>query len=451
MLFDCLTYRPKDVPKVSHYIPVPRKLDYMCFDHHQIRKFMVLLRKRLERKGFNVKENLRFFLSTEYGTDEHRSHRPHVHILFYVYKNCVPYDVLSCEIAACWPYGLTDGIPYKGRWYVQDRCVIKSGLASSVRVCKYVSKYVQKDSTFQKEIDKRINRYLWHHFNNDVRYSIAARDFDTGRVCKITKDIDLDQFSNWCKSPAGKKCRADISRLLSQFHRQSLGYGLAAINDIDVSQLVKTGVVSCPDADKIVMRLALPTYFKRKLFYETTIYKGAKMWQLTEKGKKFMNERKIHLLKYLEKSYRAQALNAHIQFDAAELARYVVYQRGRLQGIASEVTIDDKKCLPDNIYNYVTPSDFKQYHQKGVTGSWLGYSDNYLFSSASFTPIGAFIRKMVYLDPSKEAILDQLRQSSARLGEKKQEFYEHTQQLKSLYKSLFPSTRVKARWMRSAA
>lgn len=443
MLFDTLTYRKP--PRVRYFfLNVPHKLDYMCFSHDDTTNFMKRLRVNLIRLGYDVNKNLRYFLSTEYGTDERFTHRPHVHILFYVYNNAIPWQVLSFEISRAWSLGRTDGLPWHDEYSVQSRNLITSGLASSIRVCKYVSKYVQKSSSFQKEIDKRLNSLMWNTYQDVVRFRVDSIDFETRFAVSCSEVRDYDDFVQFCNSPNGKKIRRAYARVVEQYHRQSLGFGLSALDEINVDDIIKTGTLTVADASQIVMRIALPTYYKRKLFYEQVVYRGSKMWQLTPVGQCYKSARDAQLVDRLIKLYEASAINNHIKVDAVALANYVVHQRGRLNvgninSINHDPIITEKAQLPNNIYNYVTSSDFAQYHLRGVTSSWLGTAQTgFIFPFASFTLSKDFVNKYVYLNPEYERQLDQLQQR-----EKKQEVFNHKQELTQLYKVLFPRTPVK--------
>lgn len=443
MLFDTLTY--KRAPRISDFISIPRSLDYMCFSYRDVRLFLVLLRKHLERMGYDVKHNLRYFISSEYGTDDRYTHRPHYHVLFYVYNNFIDYQTLSNEIADCWIHGRTDGVKYKGAFYVKNNNVISSGISSSSRVCKYVSKYVMKDIGFQQVIDSRINALMWHLFQKDVRFDVI-RDFASGCAVEVTEFRDYDSFSSWIKSPNGRQKKAELTRLLSQFHRQSLGYGLYALQSLDIDKLMVNDIVTVEDASqRTVMRLPLPMYYKRKLFYDVVKYQGVKMWQLNRRGKIYKNKRDMYLCEFTKRQlldFRLNTKFTNINFDADKIARYMIYERGRINGdITAEVTIDDKKHLPCNIYNYVTVSDLRQFHCKGLSFKWLGSSGQYLSSFASFTPLQTFINRYVIFNKVYEDIIDEFYRWKFRNGEKKQELLEYKQRLSLLYKGIFPHAR----------
>ena len=74
-LFDCLTYAPKHLPHLSDVWQfLSPSEDYPCFNPKHLRDFLQALDKRLQRAGYG-KKSLRYFLSTEYGTDKSATHQ----------------------------------------------------------------------------------------------------------------------------------------------------------------------------------------------------------------------------------------------------------------------------------------------------------------------------------------------------------------------------------------
>ena len=157
VLFDTLTYAPKYLPMISDYVHVDS--DFPCFNSDHLRKFVARLRQRCKRK---YNSNFTYFISSEYGTSQRHTHRPHYHALFFVTGDIKPLE-FSALVAELWYYGRTDGVPYKTNNYVLHNTFSSDDFASSLRTCKYVSKYVQKSCTFQREIDKRIQSVMLHN------------------------------------------------------------------------------------------------------------------------------------------------------------------------------------------------------------------------------------------------------------------------------------------------
>ena len=64
VLFDCLTYRNSELPHLSEFMHVDS--DFMCFDYADIRYFLVRLRRYLDNDGYDCKDNLKYFVASEY-------------------------------------------------------------------------------------------------------------------------------------------------------------------------------------------------------------------------------------------------------------------------------------------------------------------------------------------------------------------------------------------------
>ena len=114
-----LTYRPSCLPHLSDFLPIPKGdiLDFPCFSRKDIRVFLVRLRERLYRLGYDCKDKLNYFIASEYGTSSVGTHRPHYHIIFYVTFAIDAFE-FSRIVGQCWPFGISDTIPFKPRAYV---------------------------------------------------------------------------------------------------------------------------------------------------------------------------------------------------------------------------------------------------------------------------------------------------------------------------------------------
>lgn len=412
-LFDCLTYSPKYVPKISNYFDIPKRLDAYCFDYMHLRLFLVRLRRYLRK--YNVEQNLRFFASTEYGTKLNHTHRPHIHILFYCTSLELDNITLSKAVSHCWQYGRTDGVPYKSRSYVNHN-TIGNNLASAVRVCQYISKYVMKDSSFQQTIDKRIDAVLlslyrkWLQLNNYV-------DFDT-----------------WLNLPDGKLLKRSVNSRIGQFHRQSLHFGESAIRDMDILEILRDNVLTIPDQKKIAMRIGLPTYYKRKLFYELKYVDGLPTWIPTDLGKNYLNQRELDLRNMLTDEY---TLYPSIVPDVAALVDYVVEKRGRINADLPSLSLDEKLQLQDLVFCYISSSDRKYFNSSFVSFSYLGNRLGYLSNnSLDSMSIDEFIAKYVYFDADFEKQLAKINQEKSKNNVSKQTCWNNNQKLRQKYKDM---------------
>ena len=244
VLYDTLTYRPADVPRVSRHVDllkyVPdlkrrniKKYDFMCFDANDWRKFLKNLRRQLNY--YYPGASFTYFLTSEYGTDEKYTHRPHYHVMFFVNSaNYIDPLEFSTLVAKCWKYGRTDGLPYQPKSYVLAKRVFDNSTPNDtcLKACAYVAKYITKDSTFQTHIENRLSFLQLH--------------------------LDKEEYTK-------------VKREVSQFHRQSQGFGisfLSTLSDFDLKSINDSGCCHLMDKDKITLTIPLPLYYKRKLFYK---------------------------------------------------------------------------------------------------------------------------------------------------------------------------------------
>lgn len=445
MLMDCLTYSPKYVPRVSRYIRIPRSLNFMCFDYTDFRFFMVRLRRYLKKRGYDVEKTLRYFCAAEYGTDETKTHRPHMHILFYVTTPNLDNYTLSRAISACWKYGRTDGIPYKSKTYV-DNYTIKNGLSSSQRVCKYVSKYVMKSSEFQRTIDKRLSAIMFYLYENRfTTFRLGDWKFELDYFYQVPKEVfDYNSFESFQSSEFGKKLYRDLKRHLDQFHRQSLGFGVAALGDMDIGEIMETNIISIPDGKSVVMRLGLPMYYKRKLFYYTKKVDGMKIWLPNADGMRYKELRKRDIKKRLIDDYSLMLQNYGYKIDdVPSLVDYVTEKRGRLKNAPfGESTLIDRIDAPSQtqIYNYVTSSDKHYFHKSFLSSAYLGNVNiGYYDDVVDRVDINDFISEFVEYDKAKELILSTIIEKKRNKNDSCQKCYENRQRINQVYKNLYSS------------
>lgn len=404
--FDTLTYSNEYVPRISQF-GWSDSTD-MCFNHKHITDFMKRLRISLARK---YSASCRYFLASEYGADNRFSHRPHYHVLFFVH-GCT-WQQFSLLVAESWRFGRTDGIGYKSSYYVGSHNVIASQSdANFLRASNYVTKYVQKSCTFQKQLNKRINEAL---------RSIANK---------------MPDSDSWLESVHASRVRQRLTRSINQFHRQSLHFGESALMSLDINELFKTGTLYAKHFKGILQPIGLPTYYKRKLFYELVEVDGNKIWQLTELGINYKIHRLPSLLHDLTERYNSIALQFNHNFDCQKLADYTLNLRGRFKANNPSWTLENRLVAGIPFFNYCTPSDREHLGNLGIVTNFLGNCTlgyrvpslprHYKFSQ--------FISKFVYLDPKLEHQLDVLNSHSQKFNHGKQAAYELRQRLTNLYK-----------------
>lgn len=361
VLFDTLTYDNKHLPHLSDFIELPvESLDFPCFSYQDIRHWLVRLRKQLRNRGY--KDNFTYFLASEYGHDNlyvddkgrqrRGTCRPHYHVLFFVSSD-IPIDTMSELISRTWQKGKTDGYPYKSMSYVKNHNLIQGNTERSLRVTRYVSKYVMKSCAFTDEINKRVNLVVGAEaFNHD---------------------------EGWLDSYDGRKYRNDLLRLVGQFHRQSKGFGLSALKGIAFG----VPIVTMPDLDKVVASIPLPMYYKRKLYQYQVDIDGQKFWTWNDDGVRFLQKRESETIDLLAK--RLMSIVATYKVPTTilgnntlhDVANYMVTERGfftRSKEIASLATKLDSPLL----FNYVTHCDDVQFGKKFLSYDYYGVKDAYL-------------------------------------------------------------------------
>lgn len=275
VLFDTLTYDDEHLPHMSDFIDdVIPEFDYPCFDYRDIRLFLVNLRRQLDYHGFDSKNNLKYFICSEYGADPRYTHRPHYHVLFFVKSARIDPITLSKFINKCWSRGRTDGVDYQGSGYVlQKRVFWKSDELHARCVSNYVGKYITKDSEFVSEINKRLKNLRTYVYAKQISAIYDVEFFDLfghepnfkqiEQRIKSYGDVELSgKFDQWLK---------DLKRHVSQFHRQSQGYGLYMIDAIGKDYIFEHNNVYMPDSQLVKKILPVPQYILGKLFKEKKI------------------------------------------------------------------------------------------------------------------------------------------------------------------------------------
>lgn len=411
--FDTLTYRDDDIPMMSDYVNILPFLP--CFNSGHTRRFIEALRIQLKRK-FGVE--FRFFYSSEYGSSPLCTHRPHYHILMFVYDdgNILSPDVLSGMVAHYWKYGRTDGLPWKDYNYVMSHNVIfgNSRPELFLRACRYVTKYVQKSCSFDKEIDKRL---------------------------KIASLILRDQLGeDWYNSVNAHRLISKIKRNVSQFHRQSQGFGASYLQNLDLNQLFNDGCLYMPSPKGLKIPINIPMYYRRKLFYDLIEVDGNKVWCLNEIGNEYNLKRREYLISFMADFFYDVSLNYHLGYGkdlCLELSQYVFDVQGRIK--ADKPSLNLLERLPSvQFFNYITLSDKEHLGRRGIINRFIGnnsigYTEESLPASYTF---GNFIGKFVYLDDGKEKMLSNIYFHLGKRNDKKQSAFALTQDLEQKYKAI---------------
>lgn len=310
--YDTLTYAPEHLPMFSHFYPIDGTdiVDFSCFNNSHWRNFLKNLRSYLSYHYPTVK--FTYFITSEYGTDDLYTHRPHYHPLFFVDSLSLSPYVFSELVSKFWIYGRTDGLPYKTRTYVDEHIFYARSSDSSpcdyLRVCSYVSKYITKDSTFQKTIEARktlVSKYVT----------------DPEELKKLFRNIDM-------------------------FHRQSQGFGLNYISNMDKDEyafIMKHGACRKKDSEKVISTIVLPLYYKRKLFYKCVKRLDKSIcWQLNDAGKQYtfnrvhdvvdkVAQRYDNIFRYMKDTDRKYIISLLGTRTFTDFVVYKLYYQGRMR------------------------------------------------------------------------------------------------------------------------
>lgn len=389
--FDTLTYNDESLPHCSDFTDLIDKgsaLDFPCFCPEHIRLFLVHLRVLLNRAGYNPKGCLKYFLTCEYGTDPLRTHRPHYHVNFYVSDGSIPPLVLSDKVGYAWKHGITDGVKYKGVSYVKNHIFGKSFCDYDAfdavymrNVCNYVAKYVVKDSEFMEVVNSRFDF---------IRTKLMSCGHDKSSIKDVLREL---------------------SKRIFPFHRQSSFYGSEFLRYNNIEDIDKYGVISIPDAKQNKRSIPLPTYYKRKLYYDLVVAEdGTKHWQLNEKGIKhsvhyaskliennanrFLNwYNNLHT--YLGKDGTACAHQVDELLNGrsfSDFSAYLLFYRGRIvssdiydsvykDGVAGLPPLDEQIKIVYSVptgtpfrYHYCTSKDVMAFGSPVVSVNYLGSS-----------------------------------------------------------------------------
>lgn len=494
--FDTLTYSDENLPYADVILSRDFNLHDMddvchipCFDVEDYRLFFQRLRRQLEYAGYG-RDCISYFLSSEYGTSDKGTHRPHYHVLFFV-KN---YDISPIELSKlvnkCWQKGRTDGIDYHPYAYVYKH-IFRFGSVDSKHlqsICNYVAKYVNKEPEFQKEIDKRLRVLFDNIFSReDWMYNERA----------------VERFK------AMMKC-------CNQFHRQSKGFGeyyLEQLSQSDFDDMVHSGMMRMPDSRKVVKQIPIAQYYKMKLFYEQYDYRdGSKHWRLSEYGKMWKNMRlKDSIRRFVDKMndwymsipHRLQFIDDDLLLDPFNTVQqqvisllgsrswydYAVYrfiyygrvrsQRAILTGVADdldtmfchryvdEFDLDVAELSGRVLYNYSSPSERKVFKDKFLSKRDLGnihqginsvyafngydvdseYTSGYIKDKLSSDYISAkdFVLLFCYNEDSDvrfhdfDKLTDLIRRFNSGYNKVKQKTYDKIEAQKRRYKNILGS------------
>lgn len=284
IIFDTLTYNEntipwsKDIVKRDYGLDIPEELNFRCFDYTDVQKFFKRLRKNLSGYGKGL---FTYKLAAEYGTKKECTHRSHYHIIFFIKDGTIDPLIFSHIVRKSWDKGITDGVDDKGILYFNTNRLFKDSKQGVINAVGYISKYINKDSEYSKIIREKV-----------------------GEIEKYFDDFDC----NYKNTNQGKIRKLSLRRSLNQFSRNSSGYGISAMNEMNEDLIWNEGKVNMPDAYNVSRKLTLPMYYYRKLFQKYD--KNLKTWKFTEIGFKYKKKRLFHSIDTLTNVYENKISNA---------------------------------------------------------------------------------------------------------------------------------------------
>lgn len=221
--FDTLTYSPE-------YLPVDFRISH--FRRADITLCLKELRVYLTRAGFNVKDNLKYFITSEYGG---KTHRPHYHVLFFITVPNLDVKTFWNYLNKAWKFGIID-----------RKATAPNRVVNSTAAINYVAKYVQKDQEWQNVVDAKLSRL--RRIGCEDKLKSKLKDFQP-------------------------------------FHLQSQGFGANFLSYTSLDDILKNGFITIPDRKYLIKNYAIPTYYKRKLFYNLVKDdEGKNHWKLNQLG-----------------------------------------------------------------------------------------------------------------------------------------------------------------------
>lgn len=328
ILFDTLTYCDDYIRKYSDIfsdLEIPPELDKYAFSRRDVQLFFKRLRTNLKRAGYPTHcGNLKYILSSEYGTSEKtrgfiNTHRPHYHFLLFVDFDIDPV-LLSRLVAQSWSLGKTDGVkPYddcsncflkkycRGRclyqsssYVLNERVISRNNQANCMKCVNYVSKYISKDLYTFDMLSRRV----------DDLFNVIMPDY-------------RDDYSSL------KFYRRFKSQVMP-FHLQSQQFGVYALQACDQELLHNYNKISFLSGDKnVYTTINLPRYLERKLYYDCVKIDGRIHWVLNQSGV----DAKLRLLDYRINQFVSdyRVFDKSISVDRLfDLALYACVYRGTI-------------------------------------------------------------------------------------------------------------------------
>lgn len=321
-LFDTLTYSEEYVPKYN---------GWYYFDRRDLRLFIKRLYSSLEYAGFNVRGNLSYLITTEYGGTTYRCH---AHTLFNSKVPGLSPELLDEYIVRSWrDTGTGDYLGFHDKKAVQERVV------NSVYGIHYVAKYCAKDTDILAAIK-------YHHDTELSQYFI--------NLC-VRNEIQLDfmSYSFMRQAFLAYKTTHDVPKdfELFNFTMISDGLGLSFLKNASIDDLFNDIMIQ-DQSDKQYTLYSVPTYFTRKYFYNYEKY-----------SKRFVPNEYYALLRHENEKQQYKALCSN--------------QR-RLDDIFSALSSNAKSSLVKRYHLENSPDGYRKYINDLLAGRSIEHFAKYV-------------------------------------------------------------------------
>lgn len=362
ILFDTLTYDDNNIPRVSSELrqfglELTSAEDFTCFSRRDIQLFFKRLRKKLASHYPNYKFS--YFLSSEYGVDNRFSHRPHYHLMLFSPSFQVPPVELSAYIYQCWQKGRTDGIFQNDYKTFTEKKLLVGYSSRVIRASQYISKYVEKNSSFQSVIDLRLKSLYRKLHDLEVVTSDVCKNpysslYKKPRLVSRLKEIEIRPVENY----AIKLKFNRIRHYIEQFHLQSHGYGISGL-EVNRDELLNHDRVRIPDlmsGERFVP--AFPYYLNKLIRYKRVTSDGRIDFPLNDLGKQYILNRQQRIYDSMLTKYTDLTKNVSFDVDSllagrtlSDFVNYKLYYQNRITFKKRYPKLRD--IIPLNVVDYV--------------------------------------------------------------------------------------------------
>lgn len=350
-IFITLTYNPESLPRLNTYDgnfdslcpsygEVP-KVNTPCFSKKDVQYFIKRLRILLtdnqlpDRYQLHIKEDLKYFVVSEFG---HEKHRPHYHILFSLPKEVDSYVFqVLCEMA--WSRRVKSSeVPNVVSDYIESRGGVAPGsfyrgehyfvLPPKQTKKKYqvfhrlgfVSYSYDKETHKAKPFIESVSgiRYVLKYLFKDVDYMTKPEIIDLvdymDNIKKLSAGVEPD--NEFMKNDLEKLRDSFPFVLSSKFLGDSL-FQLLDLQNKDVYesekilQILQDGRVSLPVSDGFVY--AIPSYITRRLFYQNRHYGKYNYTVLTDLGLHVVKSRFYGQVEYQQKMFDMLVSDSYLE------------------------------------------------------------------------------------------------------------------------------------------